>query len=144
MNRCLTTLFLVLPSSLVAAVETEAETEVPARLAALPLDSSHLANTAIGLVFVLALIVALAWFLRRFGGLTNAGKGIVTIIGGVSLGTRERAVLLQVGEARILVGVSPGRVQALHVLSKEEWTTSPGENSEFEEQLDMALKEKQL
>jgi len=140
MIRLLTALFLVLPSSLIAA---ETEAEAPARLSALPIDSGHLANTAVGLIFVLALIIALAWFLRRFGGLKNVGKGAVTIVGGVSLGTRERAVLLQVGETRLLVGVSPGRVQTLHVLSKEDWVTTLDENSQFEKQLDTVLKEKQ-
>jgi len=140
MNRILVSLFLILPSSLVAV---ETESEAPARLATLPLDSGHLANTAVGLVFVLALIIGLAWFLRRFGGLPNIGKGVVTIVGGVSLGTRERAVLLQVGETRLLVGVSPGRVQTLHVLSKEEWSAGTGDNNKFEEQLDAALKDKQ-
>ncbi len=140
MKRFLTALFLMLPFSLIAA---EVETEAPERFSALPIDSGHLANTAVGLVFVLALIIALAWFLRRFGGLTNAGKGVVTIVGGVSLGTRERAVLLQVGETRLLVGVSPGRVQTLHVLSKEDWATSIANNSQFEKQLDSVLKEKQ-
>jgi len=141
MKHILTTFFLMLPTLLVAK---EGEGEAPARLAELPLDSGHLANTAVALIFVLALIIGLAWFLRRFGGLPNVGKGIVTIVGGVSLGTRERAVLLQVGETRLLVGVSPGRVQTLHVLSKEEWATSSDDKNKFEKQLDVALKEKQL
>ncbi|MFC1602406.1 flagellar biosynthetic protein FliO [Pseudomonadota bacterium] len=141
MKHILTTFFLMLPASLVAK---ELEGEAPARLAELPLDSGHLANTAVALIFVLALIVGLAWFLRRFGGLPNVGKGVVTIVGGVSLGTRERAVLLQVGETRLLVGVSPGRVQTLHVLSQEEWNASNNDNNKFEQQLDIALKEKQV
>ncbi len=141
MNRLLAVLFLILPFSLIAA---ETEVDAPARLAALPIDSGHLANTAVGLVFVLALIIGLAWFLRRFGGLPNSGKGVVAIVGGVSLGTRERAVLLQVGETRLLVGVSPGRIQTLHVLSKEDWAASNEGNNEFEKQLDTVLKEKQL
>jgi len=140
MNHILVALFLLLPSSLIA---TEADVKTPAQMAELPIDSSHLANTAVGLILVLALIIGLAWVLRRFGGLPNVGKGVVTIVGGVSLGTRERAVLLQVGETRLLVGVSPGRVQTLHVLSKEEWNSSIDNDPEFEQQLDAALKEKQ-
>jgi len=140
MNHILLALFLLLPSPLMAI---EADSKTPAQIAELPIDSSHLANTAVGLILVLALIIGLAWVLRRFGGLPKVGKGVVTIVGGVSLGTRERAVLLQVGETRLLVGVSPGRVQTLHVLSKEEWNTSIDNDPEFEQQLDAALKEKQ-
>ncbi len=140
MNRILITLFLLLPSSLIAVEE---DSKTSAHLAELPLGSSHLANTAAGLILVLALIVGLAWILRRFGGLPAVGKGVVTIVGGISLGARERAVLLQVGETRLLVGVSPGRVQTLHVLSKEEWSAAVDGNPKFEQQLDAALKEKQ-
>jgi len=141
MNHIWATLFLVFPSSLIAI---EAEEKAPVRLAELPLGSENLANTAVGLVLVLALIIGLAWVLRRFGGLPNVGKGVVTIIGGVSLGPRERAVLLQVGETRLLVGVAPGRVQALHVLSKEESHPPVDDNCDFEQHLDTALKDKLL
>ncbi len=119
MIRILPALLPLWPSMLLAA---EGDGQPPAALAELPLDSGHLANTAIGLVLVLALIVGLAWLLRRIGGLPHAGKGAVTVLGGISLGARERAVLLQVGETRLLVGVAPGRVQTLHVLAKEEWS----------------------
>ena len=61
-------------------------------------------------------LIGLGWLVRRYGRLPVAGKGMVTILGGVSLGPRERAVVLQVGDARLLVGVAPGRVQMLHVI----------------------------
>ncbi len=34
------------------------------------------------------------------------------------MGSRERIVLLQVGEEQVLIGVSPGRINKLHVLNK--------------------------
>ena len=88
-------------------------------LAASPLGLSALMETAGGLLLILGLIVALAWLLRRYGRLPTAGKGMVTVLGGVSLGPRERAVVLQVGETRLLVGVAPGRVQTLHVIEEQ-------------------------
>jgi len=42
----------------------------------------------------------------------------VQVLGGVSLGTRERAVLLSVDGTRLLVGVAPGQVRTLHVLER--------------------------
>jgi len=41
------------------------------------------------------------------------GRGQVQVLGGVSLGAREKAVLLAVDGRRLLVGVAPGRVQTL-------------------------------
>ena len=34
------------------------------------------------------------------------------------MGPRERVVLLQVGNAQLLLGVTPGRIQSLHVLDE--------------------------
>ena len=92
-----------------------------------------------GLLLILALIVALGWLVRRYGKLPSAGKGIVTVLGGVSLGPRERAVVLQVGEARLLVGVAPGRVQTLHVLGADGDAMAPGGTEVFSRQLQTQL-----
>ena len=50
---------------------------------------------------VLGLIAALAWGLRRFGRVPMGGRGAVQVLGGVSLGSRERAVLLSVDGALV-------------------------------------------
>ncbi|HHH38898.1 MAG TPA: flagellar biosynthetic protein FliO [Sedimenticola sp.] len=81
-----------------------------------PLGAGALLQSAGGLLLILGLIFALAWLLRRFGRLPQGGKGLVRVVGGVSLGPRERAVVLQVEGTRLLVGVAPGRVQTLMVL----------------------------
>ena len=47
-----------------------------------------------------------------------AAGGGLRILGGLSMGARERVVLLQVGDTQLLVGVAPGRVQTLHVLEQ--------------------------
>jgi len=83
------------------------------------LDSSHLVDTALGLIAVLALMLALAWLVKRYVSVPGAGKGQVQVIGGVSLGPRERAVLVSVEGQRLLLGVAPGRVQMLHLLDEQ-------------------------
>jgi flagellar protein FliO/FliZ len=98
-----------------------------------------LVNTAIGLLIVLALIVAMAFFFKRFGGLPVVRKGAIGIIGGISLGPRERAVLLQVGDTKVLVGVAPGQVRALHVFDREEGAEKADAEA-FSRQLDSAVK----
>lgn len=72
----------------------------------------------VSLVVVLLLIAAMAWLLRRFGQFPLGQGGALRIIGAVSLGQRERAVLVQVGDSQILLGVAPGSVQTLHVLER--------------------------
>ena len=70
-----------------------------------------------GLIVVLVAIGVTAWLLRRLGRLPQ-GAGALRVIAGLSLGARERAVLIQVGDKQILLGVAPGRVQTLHVLER--------------------------
>ena len=85
-----------------------------------------LLQVAAALGLVLALVAGAAWALRRVGGGTAGGTGAVRVLGGVALGTRERAVLVQVGETQLLLGVAPGRVQTLHVLERPVEVTVPG------------------
>ncbi|MEJ2381113.1 MAG: flagellar biosynthetic protein FliO [Gammaproteobacteria bacterium] len=72
----------------------------------------------VGLAVVLALVFLLAWAMRRFGRLSVVGNRSLRVVGALSMGTRERVVLIQAGETQLLVGVAPGRVQTLHVLDK--------------------------
>lgn len=81
-------------------------------------DATALVRVVIGVVVVLLVVVALGWAMRRFGSYGAASSGQLRVLGGVSVGTRERVVLLQVGEQQLLVGVAPGRVQTLHILDK--------------------------
>jgi flagellar protein FliO/FliZ len=69
-----------------------------------------------GLATVLAAIVLCAWLLRRLGRFSRLAPGRFRVLGAVSLGARERAVLLQAGGKQLVVGVAPGRVQTLCVL----------------------------
>jgi flagellar protein FliO/FliZ len=108
--------FFAAPLLLVAKAAGAAPGEVPARLAESPLSTSNLVDTAVGLLFVLALMLGLAWLVRRYVQVPGMGKGQVQVLGGVSLGAREKAVLVSVEGRRLLVGVAPGRVQTLIVL----------------------------
>ena len=57
--------------------------------------------------------------------------GCPVVLGGVSLGSREKAVLLTVDGRRLLVGVAPGRVQTLLVLND-----GTARENDFAEQLE--------
>ncbi|MBT2969306.1 MAG: flagellar biosynthetic protein FliO [gamma proteobacterium symbiont of Ctena orbiculata] len=82
-----------------------------------PLGAESLLSTAGGLLLVLAIIVGGAWLFKRYGQLPMGGKGLVRVVGGASLGTRERVVLIEVENNRLLLGVAPGQVRTLHVLT---------------------------
>lgn len=80
--------------------------------------TSQLLQTTLGLLVVLAVIVAIGWIVKRFGNLRGGVQGRMKIVGGLSLGTRERVVLLQVGDQQLVLGVAPGQIRTLHVLDQ--------------------------
>ena len=84
-----------------------------------PISSVNMLQLVMGLVIVLVTIVVVAWVMRRFGHFSALPNGTMKIIGGLSMGTRERIVLLQVGKTQLLIGVAPGRVQTLCMLDEE-------------------------
>lgn len=92
----------------------------PQSLATGSLPTGELASAAIrmvlGLAVVLGLLGATAWVSRRFRSSAMARGGQIEVVSGMSLGTRERVVLLKVGGDQVLVGVSPSGLRTLHVL----------------------------
>lgn len=72
----------------------------------------------LGLAVVLGLLGATAWVSRRFRGSALGHGGQIEVVSGMSLGARERVVLLKVGGDRVLVGVSPSGLRTLHVLTQ--------------------------
>lgn len=79
---------------------------------------SELAHVVLALLLVLAVVVALAAVIRRARGFGARRSQLLEVQAAVSLGAKERAVLMRVGRTQLLLGVAPGRVSALHVLSE--------------------------
>ncbi len=75
-----------------------------------------LGRTLAALALILGLILGGGWLLKRLGAARPGAGGLVKVLGGASLGGRERVVVVEVEGERLVLGVSPGRVQALHVL----------------------------
>jgi flagellar protein FliO/FliZ len=115
MNRLpLITLFFC--HSLVAADSAQKKLGVSVS----PMGADSLLSTVGGLLLVLAIIVGGAWLFKRYGQLPMGGKGMVRVVGGASVGTRERVVVVEVENQRLLLGVAPGQVRTLHVLRGSE------------------------
>lgn len=75
-----------------------------------------------GLALVLAAIAAAAWALRRFTQRVSASGGAMRTVSVLAVGPRERVVLVECGDAWIVVGVAPGRVSPLHSMQRPEPT----------------------
>lgn len=99
-------------------------------------NTGSLLQTLLGLILVVASIFVVVWLLKRSQMLSGGAHRQLQVIGGISLGARERAVLVQVGNEQILLGVTPQQVRTLHVLPEplESHQTSD-KNGNFAEKL---------
>jgi flagellar protein FliO/FliZ len=92
---------------------------------ALPSTGSSWTTMMFGLMLVLGLIVCVSWMLKRTGlAPTMHASAAAKVVGAVSVGNRERIVVVEVADQWIVVGVSPGRVNALTTMPKQE--SAPG------------------
>ena len=83
-----------------------------------PTGIGGLGEVACALMLVLAAIFVVAWLVRRMRIVGNRVGGAIDVLANVQLGQKERAVLLKVGTTQILIGVAPGQVNTLHVLTE--------------------------
>ena len=78
-----------------------------------------------GLVIVIAALFGVLAMLRKLqGGRTHLVGGL-KVIGATSVGPRERVVLVALGSKVLVLGVTPGRVNALHTLEAADLPQAP-------------------
>jgi flagellar protein FliO/FliZ len=82
--------------------------------------TGSLLQTLFALIVVLGVLGALAWFLKRYGPKAMGGSANLRVVGSLNLGGRERLLVVEIGKQWIVVGASPGRVNALATMPKQE------------------------
>lgn len=113
------------PAAAAAAVPAPAAA-LPAMPAGAPMtmaptsSAGSLLQTIFALVFVLALLIGLAWFMKRYGPKVMGGNNKMRVVSSLNLGGRERIVLVEVADQWIVVGASPGRINALATMPRQE------------------------
>lgn len=108
-----------------------------------PVGASNYIQMFFGLFIIVALIFGMAWFMRRMGSISGMSSGDLKVLGGISVGQRERVVLVQAGKTQLLVGVAPGAVRTLHVLDEPVLSSQKSnlnESSGFANKLHSAIK----
>jgi len=85
----------------------------------LPGTGGGLLRVTLSLLFVIGAVLVTAWLSRRLRGMSGPHTNALTVLAHVSLGARERAVLVRVGARQLLLGVAPGSVRTLHLLEEQ-------------------------
>ena len=110
-------LLLIQLSHAAVAATTAIEKPIPS-LSNEPIGVSNYLQMFFGLFVIVALIIGMAWFMRRMSNMGGMAAGNLKVLGGISVGQRERVVLVQAGNTQLLVGVAPGQIRTLHVMDE--------------------------
>jgi flagellar protein FliO/FliZ len=108
-----------------------------------------LAQMVLVLALVLGLLLVLAWVLRRAGLAQGAANGHLRVLGAISVGPKERVLLIQAGQEQLVIGVTAVEVTLLHLLAEPVDVSTPNVTDEtrlmggFAQKLQLALQRRQ-
>lgn len=89
---------------------------------------ASMGKMALGLLVVIALIFACSAMIKRMGALRHLrGDSQLRVISAQQLGQRERIVMVETEDARLVLGVTPHTISVLHTLPPSPRETSPTE-----------------
>jgi flagellar protein FliO/FliZ len=84
-----------------------------------PADGPGIGGAVFALILVVSLILGLGWLARRMPGVGRASNThALRIVGSLSLGPRDRVVVVEVGGTQLLVGVGQNGMTTLHTLAE--------------------------
>lgn len=101
---------------------------------------STLVKLSVALAIVLVVFWLFARIMRQVHGYNGQANGALKIVGSLSMGQRERVVILQVGGEQLVVGVTANQINTLHVLDNPLPAEQSTETDSFKEKFSTALK----
>jgi len=105
------------------------------------ISTDHVLNWSLGLVIVLALFFTFIWFMKKMGALPVNAKDGMKVVAGLTLGMREKIILVQIGEKQLVLAVTPGRVEKLLLLEGEDTLFQQAKEENIEADFSQKLKQ---
>jgi flagellar protein FliO/FliZ len=82
-----------------------------------PLSVGSLTQLTLSLIAIVFLILAISWALKRLKLAGPRGSGEIAVVDELSIGPRDRIVLIRVGESQVLVGIGASGIVPLTPLA---------------------------
>jgi flagellar protein FliO/FliZ len=108
-----------------------------------PISFGSVVQVLAGLAIVLAVFAVAVFLLKRLGRIRSLGAGGMRVVDSLSLGTRDRIVMVQIGDVQLLLGVTPGAIRSLHVFDQPVLLSEPGDGETFASHLKESLFKRQ-
>jgi flagellar protein FliO/FliZ len=119
---------LIVVSGLLASSVLQAEESIPS--IAPGMTAAYFIKLAGALALVLAIFFISTWILRKLNRIHPNPQGL-NIISGLSVGAKEKLVVVQVGEQQLLLGVTATSINKLHVLDTDISNAPKVDNGSF-------------
>jgi len=105
------------------------------------ISTDHVLSWSLGLIIVLALFFTCIWFMKKMGALPVNAKDGMKVVAGLTLGMREKIILVQIGEKQLVLAVTPGRVEKLLLLEGEDTLFQQAKEENTEAEFSQKLKQ---
>ena len=84
----------------------------------LPNHNANIAEVLVTLLLIVGLILGLAWFFKRMGYNGMYNNSLMSIKACLPVSSKEKVLLIEVGDQQMLIGVAPGFVGHIASLDK--------------------------
>ncbi|MBR7798949.1 flagellar biosynthetic protein FliO [Undibacterium fentianense] len=82
--------------------------------------STGLLQIFLALAVVIGIMLLLAWIVKRVGPIGNNQQLPVKIIGGTTVGNRERVMVIEVADQWLVIGVTSQQINVLSTMPKQD------------------------
>jgi flagellar protein FliO/FliZ len=103
-------------------------------------DNMDYFKVVLTLIFIVGLIFACAWLIRRMSGGVGMNQKHIQVISVMPLGTREKLMVIRAATEYLLIGVTPNGIQTLHRFDEPIDLNDPMQASPFADRLKGLLK----
>jgi flagellar biosynthetic protein FliO len=89
---------------------------------AVELDSglALLGQVTLVLILIIGIILLCAWLFRKLNGTSLGHSKLLSVVGSVSVGQRERVVIVELKDTWLVLGVASGNITKLHEMPAQE------------------------
>lgn len=115
---------IISPLILLFPLASEAAETFAAKETIASTPAEYVVKTIVSLGLVIAAIVFVAWMAKKINRFNGIESGQIKIISCLSIGAKEKILLIEVGAEQILVGATPDRITRLLQL-KEHVSAAP-------------------
>ena len=101
-------------------------------------DTSSIVSIFLSLLLVIAVVFMLAFIMRRFN-VTGGSTGQLKVIASLAAGTKERVLVIEVGEEQHLIGVTAQNINHLAKLDTPISNDKPPTGDNFKDKLNIFM-----